>query len=294
MTKSKLPKINILIAYPYWSKQIQSYLEKKNPKEFRLIIDSGAFSAWNSGKVISLDDYCKFLKTIPKEWDYNAVQLDVYGDPQKTFDNYNIMLDRGFTDIMPVFTRGDKLSQLDYFYKKTDYIMFGGIAIGGSNQNYVKWFCENNNNRKAHWLGFVNILFMKKYKPYSVDSSSIHNVSRFGVMQLYTSFGSITGIQKKEFKNINTKFIELFKLNGITKEEVKELRTDDAWKGKYDKDNKKGLFAYINYRSNLLRTIAIEQNLGTKVYHAIANDQQLKAIYQAHDEIIERKLYERH
>lgn len=58
----KLPKANILVAFPYFSKQIQKTLDNTDPNDFRLIIDSGAFTAWNLNKEISFDDYCTFLK----------------------------------------------------------------------------------------------------------------------------------------------------------------------------------------------------------------------------------------
>ena len=81
-------KLNLLVAYPYFSQKIRETLSKHDPDTFRLIIDSGAFSAWNSRKVIEFDDYCRFLDTIPSHWDYKAVQLDVFGDPVKTLENY--------------------------------------------------------------------------------------------------------------------------------------------------------------------------------------------------------------
>ncbi len=133
---SKSVKLNILVAFPYFSQQVYRFLMDKDPSTFRLIVDSGAFTAWNTGKHISMEDYCKFLKTIPSHWEYKAVQLDVYGNPEQTYTNYLRMLDAGYKDVMPVFTRGDTIERLEEFYSYTDYIMFGGIAIGGENKNY--------------------------------------------------------------------------------------------------------------------------------------------------------------
>ena len=132
---SKLNKLNILVAFPYFSQSIFKSLSEKDPSTFRLIVDSGAFTAWNTGKNINFNDYLKFLKTIPNNWDYKAVQLDVFGNAEATYINYIKMLQLGFKDIMPVFTRGDSLERLEEFYTYTDYIMFGGIVIGGENKN---------------------------------------------------------------------------------------------------------------------------------------------------------------
>jgi len=90
-----LNKINILIAYPYFSKAVIKKLREMERCEYRLIVDSGAFTAWNTGKKIELDDYCKFLDSISEFAPYRAVQLDVLGDPEKSWVNYKIMKERG-------------------------------------------------------------------------------------------------------------------------------------------------------------------------------------------------------
>ena len=63
--KPKL-KLNILIAYPYFNNQILETL-KNADIDYNLIIDSGAYSVWNSGKTITLDEYCSFLDKVSKE-----------------------------------------------------------------------------------------------------------------------------------------------------------------------------------------------------------------------------------
>ena len=100
-------KLYILIAYPYFNNRMYSYLLERRKKynDFELIIDSGAFTAWNTGINISLDNYCKFLDSISSLEPFHAVQLDVVGNPDETYKNYLNMRDRGY-DVMPVFTRG--------------------------------------------------------------------------------------------------------------------------------------------------------------------------------------------
>ena len=53
----KLPKVNILVAFPYFSKAIIKLLDNTDPNIFRLIIDSGAFTAWNTNKPIIFNEY---------------------------------------------------------------------------------------------------------------------------------------------------------------------------------------------------------------------------------------------
>lgn len=282
---SKSPKLNILVAYPYFHKTIFELLDKQDPSSFRLIVDSGAFTAWNTGRTIELDDYCRFLKNIPRHWDYKAVQLDVFGNPEGTYINYQKMLDRGFTDIMPVFTRGDSLERLEEFYSHTDYIMFGGIVIGGENKNYVRWFLDVNKGRHCHWLGFVNMPFIKHYKPFSVDSSSLYSAQRYGNMQYYAGGGDLKSIHKTELKKLKpTEVCNLLRRSGFNAEEIGLLAHQSAWQGGAqppDKNNVKGLSSFITVTNHVKRSIEVEKNLGTRIFLAFTSAETIKNGYDA-------------
>lgn len=111
------PRLNFLVAYPYCKPDVFEVL-KNQTLPYRFLLDSGAFTAHNAGKVITLDDYCRFIETMPiKPWRY--FQLDVVGDPEKTARNYEKMLERGFTPV-PVFTHNESLSRLDQLYETSD------------------------------------------------------------------------------------------------------------------------------------------------------------------------------
>ncbi len=78
-------KLSCLAAYPYMSPPTVDMLNR-NKDNLRFLLDSGAFTAWKAGKPIALDDYCKFLDTLPfKPWRYFT--LDVIGDPKNTLKN---------------------------------------------------------------------------------------------------------------------------------------------------------------------------------------------------------------
>lgn len=286
-------KLNILVAFPYFSQGVYNFLLGKDPNTFRLIVDSGAFTAWNTGKHISMDDYVRFLKTIPKSWDYKAVQLDVYGKPEQTYVNYLKMLDMGFKDVMPVFTRGDTVERLEEFYTYTDYIMFGGIAIGGENRNYVKWFCDVNKGRHAHWLGFVNMPFIKHFKPYSVDSSSAYSAQRYGNLQYYVGSGDLKTLNRKEcHRQPPASALAHLQRSGFLLKELLPLAKQDAWEGgaQPPNANPRGLASFITVTNHLLRSIEVEKKLGTKVYLALANESQLQNVWDAYSLLKERKV----
>lgn len=284
--------LNILVAYPYFKKKIVDFLKAQRSNTYRLIVDSGAFTAWNIGKTIKLDEYCRFLDSIECLRPFNAVQLDVFGDPEKTWKNFLVMKQRGY-DVMPVFTRGDTLERLEEMYSYTDYIMFGGITIGGKNLNYVKWFMEKNKGRKIHWLGFCNVDFIKHYQPQSVDSSSWASGSRYGNVHFYKGFGAtVSANRRKLFTMPDKQLFELAKKSGIKVEEMAMLREAESWiettKVPSMKRPEKGTAKMIGTISYVHRAADLEKNLGTRFYLAAAAAHQLEMIFAARKFLTQR------
>lgn len=281
-------KINFLLSYPYFDSKENLELMSRIPRNsYRLIVDSGAFTAWNSGKEIRLDDYCRFLDKISGLQPFHAVQLDVIGNAEKSFENLKIMKSRGY-DVMPVFTRGESLDMLEAYYQMTDYIMFGGVAFGSKNKNYVKWFLERNKGRKAHWLGFVKIPYVKHYRPESVDSSSWSGSARFGGIHLYDGKGEIKAVDKKTFvsKLDNEMMIALNRI-GLDVKEIKMLLKDSCWSrpwrftGEDWSIPKEGMVQFVSTCSHLLRSYEVEKKIKTKIYLAGGMVQVNRTIFWA-------------
>ena len=55
-------------------------------------------------------------------------------------------------------------------------------------------------------------------------------------------------------------------------------------------DDYKGLAAYINNTSHLKRAIDIEKNLGTKVYLACGNNNQIESLLHSQEHLINNNL----
>lgn len=295
-----MSKLSILIAYPYFTQKHADFLRNQPRDNYRLIIDSGAFTAWNSGHSISLDDYCRFLDSIEHLRPFNAVQLDVFGEPEATYQNLLEMRRRGY-DVMPVFTRGDTLERLNEFYEMTNYIMFGGIVIGGQNQNYVKWFLENNRGRMAHWLGFVDMDFIKHYRPESVDSSSWNSGARYGNLSLYVGGGKIKNFNKNEFRTRpSDELLRIASANGLKPAEVFALSKALSWvnagyadglpalSGDLINTGAKSLAVSVGAVAHVLRSHHVEEQVGTKVYLAASQIWQVNMLFGARNFLKER------
>jgi hypothetical protein len=174
------------MAYPYVKPDVLRFFRERRD-EMRLLIDSGAFTAWKAGKTIALDDYCRFIESLPvTPWRYFT--LDVVGDPKGTLSNYETMRKRGFKPV-PIFTRGEDPSLLDEYYKTSDVVGIGGLVGTCSNKGFVKGIMRKVNGRKVHWLGFTNLAYLKVFKPYMADSSTWEMGARYASCSLYLGRG---------------------------------------------------------------------------------------------------------
>lgn len=202
-------QVPLLVSYAYFKDKLFAgdyrIIEEVRAGNIELMIDSGAFTAFTKGKEIRLNDYLSFIARLRAEnIPFNYVQLDAIGDPEATFRNYEEMRRQGFGDTIPVFTRGENIEHLDHLYSMSDYIMLGGIAVGDTTKNYVKYILERNNNRRIHLLGFTVANFLRHYRPYSCDSSGSESYARFGGWPYYDpAFGVRTAKEVSDQKVFN-------------------------------------------------------------------------------------------
>lgn len=219
-------RCNILVAYPYMSKQVIDVLSA-NKGQVRFVLDSGAFTAWKAGKPVDLDAYCKFIEQLPFEpWRYFT--LDVIGNPGESMKNYETMLKRGFNPV-PIFTRGEEISVLDDYYKTSDVVGIGGLVGTPNNKGFVNGIMKHVNGRKVHWLGFTGMDFVKYYKPYMCDSSGWESGARYATLRLYMGQGKFETLKKQDFQFMpNEKIINRIKQLGI---DPYCLKDNKSWTG---------------------------------------------------------------
>lgn len=169
------------------------YFDYGKPGSMQFILDSGAFSARNSGKDIDLDEYCAFIHSTIKYWDH-YVNLDVIpgtGGREITeaeinraatlgWENYQYMKADGL-DPMPVYHYGEPRKWLHTMLDAgCDYIGLGGM-VGLVADGRKKWLdsvfrdltdVHGNVLVKTHGFGMTSVPLMLRYPWYSVDSIS--------------------------------------------------------------------------------------------------------------------------
>lgn len=228
--------------------------------QVRLFLDSGAFTAWKSGKPIELDDYCKFIEELPiKPWRY--LMLDVIGDPEATMRNYETMLDRGFKPV-PIFTRGEDPAIIDKLYETSDIIAIGGLVGTQKNKGFAKGILEHLKGRPAHLLGFTNKTFIKALRPYSCDSSSLQGAARYGQVELFNERdGTWFKMMKTEFNRMPSKeAIDIIKSYGVN---ALALAINQNWVGN------RSLGRALSFRSHVRASMCYEKLLGVMYFLAI-------------------------
>lgn len=259
-----MDKLNCLVAYPYCSPDLMGKMKRFPQDRLRFLLDCGAFTAWQTGKKIELDDYCKFVETCdPKPWRYFS--LDVIGDAEKTAANFEKMLERGFKPV-PIYTPGEDKAAIEYFYSKSDVVGFGGINgfKGNKRKGYVNGIMTAAKGRRVHLLGFTNMDYIKAYKPYMCDSSSWEAGARFGAVNLYLGQGKFKLIKKTDFKNkFSDEIFNRIKWMGIDPYSMSKVKN---WHGG------NSLSRNLCARSGVAMSVDVERHTKTKLFLALATN----------------------
>ena len=262
-------KINILIAYPYINqKLIEKLIEHKD--KFNLLIDSGAFTAWNTGKIITLDGYCKMLDSLPIEPE-RYFALDVIGDAKATEDNYDEMLKRGYKP-SPVFTRSQNLSEVDKYFETADMIGCGGLVNkeGPKPQGFIDKVMKQAKGRKVHLLGYTQPKFIKYFRPYSCDSSSWIRAMRYGIADVYMGQGNYVNWSRRQAKEKpSPKILAALKNLGF---ELDHFKHEKNWsKGT-------NLAQEVSTRTWLIYQHDIKKHINVKLFLALGDWQSVERL----------------
>lgn len=163
------------------------------------MLDSGAFSVWNKGASIDLDEYIQFCKRHPKISYY--VCLDVIQGSAKasekdvvceqTWKNYIKMIkELPIEKVIPVFHRGEDWKWLEkYLDFGSPYIGFGQTGgFGGKREQkeYLKELkkyildSEGKPKVKTHGFAVTSFELMTVFPWHSVDSASWIKQGSFG------------------------------------------------------------------------------------------------------------------
>lgn len=264
-------KLNILVAYPYMKKGMIEALQRYESK-INFLLDSGAFTAWNAGKPIRLQDYHSFLSQLPiKPWRYFA--LDVIGNSNETLRNYHDSLDAGYTPV-PVFTPSQHIDDLERYYETTDLIGCGGLVTmpGQQGLQYIKKMMRYANGRNMHLLGFTKPAYIKHFRPYSCDSSSWDRAGRFGHCDLYVGNGEYIALNRmKAATRPSERVVRAIKSLGF---DLNDFTKENNWRGQ------KNIARIASSRSWVKYAMDAERNIGSKIFLACVAPENIELLVE--------------
>lgn len=213
------------------------HLATHTDKKFIILIDSGAFSAFNKGLKIDINHYVEFIEKIKKIktiHDVYFINLDVIPQIKGTvptleqvekaciqgIENYHYIKSKGHSTIH-TFHQFDNFKYLDEIVKECNDLNYIGISPANdqSVESRNKWLTEVfsivRNDVRTHVLGLTAKDSLERFPCCSADSSSWINVGRFG--ELF-NFHELEKIPKKNltknnllYYDPNTDFHEAFK-----------------------------------------------------------------------------------
>ena len=136
-TIKKVKPDNILISYYYWkNKSINKLINYLGYKP-NIMLDSGAYSAWNKNQKININNYIEYIKN-NIEFINNYIILDVIENPKQTLKNLKYMKNKGLNPI-PVFHHGDKISKINKLKQYNDLIALGNTVPIKNKKHVARW-----------------------------------------------------------------------------------------------------------------------------------------------------------
>ena len=181
---------SLLVSYVF----LRQFLKVRDGFQYRdWVLDSGAFSAHNSGAEIKLQDYidtCKRLQDGPDP-PVEVFALDVIGDWRATLKNTEQMTRHGI-DAIPTYHYGQPEHVLKKIAKDYPKIALGG-AVGLKSQVKMRWAAQCFARvwpKKIHGFGFGSERAVLGLPWHSTDASSWEcGPCRFG---RWASYGNMS------------------------------------------------------------------------------------------------------
>jgi hypothetical protein len=183
----------------------------------KLMLDSGAYSAFRKKTTIDREAYAEYVKTHSDIFKV-CVNLDVIGDGKKSFENWKWFYDKG-VKLMPVYHVGTDEKFLKKYLEKADYVGLGAIAnlsatrrIKGLQKIWDSYLLNKDGTAKVkvHGMGLTAVPILVRFPWYSVDSVS---------PVLQAGYGGVY-FPRLENGELNYLKLDMYKISGMSKAHV--------------------------------------------------------------------------
>jgi len=174
-----------------------------------IMLDSGAFSAFRSGKTVDVLRYCQFIE---RNWDGIDlyVNLDVIGDAGASSANLRLMESRGLSP-MPVFHFGEDFDLLRRMRDNYPLVGLGGM-VPRSRPRMLEWLSTvfDKLPHKYHGFGIGDTSLISTFPFHSIDNTTWKRIVQQPVLKTKTNSGVNWAeyLTRKELFTIGRNFYE--------------------------------------------------------------------------------------
>ena len=169
--KAKPPRL--LLSYFYFkNKSLAEYVDRLGYRP-EIMLDSGAWSAFNSGREISVMGYMDYIRANQKFID-SYISFDVINDSETSLFFWQLMRRKGF-DPIPVYHYQAEEKFLKYYAKRAELIAIGGTVPEHNKRIVAEWvrvLVWTYPEIRFHLLGSSSKKIVDTVDLYSVDSST--------------------------------------------------------------------------------------------------------------------------
>lgn len=169
----------ILMSY-WWLRNQRDPFRHAKRLGLKVLLDSGAYTAFKKGEVIPVQEYASFLLT-HQEFIHAFITLDVIGDPEASRLNDQYLREHDLNPI-PVFSFFDEPDRLSKLMEEDH----AWIAIGGTvglkeqtKEDFFHRIFQRYPDGRFHWLGGSSKL-LRKFPWFSADSSTWLSGRKYG------------------------------------------------------------------------------------------------------------------
>lgn len=129
-----------MISYWYWvDKDLERWIQKIGYKP-NILLDSGAYTAYNRGKDIYLYDYMEYIDDNEEYLGSHShfMNLDVIGDPEESYFHYLVMCHEGYPPV-PVYHYMSDQKYLDDLAEHNKLIALGNTVGTKDKRKIQQW-----------------------------------------------------------------------------------------------------------------------------------------------------------
>lgn len=250
-------------AYPEEVWQWINAAKQEKATGTKLMLDSGAFTAWHGGAPVTLDKLIPWQKRVIKEvgadHDIVLISLDVMpGRPgtrptaaeikhgmDESKANFETLQQEHDVPVLPVYHGGEPLELRDYYLERCDYYCLS-MNQTWSEQNRVQWAREVHvDGVKTHGLAATGWRMLRATPWDSVDSASWIMAGAMGRI-FWVDGGKLTALMasgdspalKKRGQHIDTVSYRELLLEAVSRRgyDIEDLRADyrARWRWNFD------------------------------------------------------------